>query len=117
MASPPYSGTIPMGTLAIPPEWTSLPSAKRKRLRHDFIVVDRQGGYGVFLRVRKNLAATDPPLHTYSWDLNSDLNKIFAPCPARSFRRLALRRVLRPPSRPLPPRMELALDACTEAFR
>jgi hypothetical protein len=24
---------------------------------------------------------------------------------------------LRPPSRPLPPRMELALDACTEAFR
>jgi hypothetical protein len=44
---------------------------------YGFIVVDR-GGNGVTLRVRPNYPAKDQLLHIWSWQLQNDLNAIFA---------------------------------------
>jgi hypothetical protein len=84
-----YSGTIPMGgLLALPPslsiaslglitaEGAAIAAAAQK---YGFIVVDR-GGRGITIKGNPVKPKTNfnQALHTYSWQLQSDIAKIFA---------------------------------------
>lgn len=85
--TPPYSGSLPMGTrLAIPAD-TALDSLLLKTSagraiavaahRYGFIIVDR-GGEGFTLRVRRNSPKPVDDLHNGSPALQDDLRTIFA---------------------------------------
>jgi hypothetical protein len=85
--SPPYSGSLPMGTrLAIPAD-TALDSLKLKTSsgrtiaaaahRYGFIIVDR-GGEGITMRIRRNSPKPNDDLHNPTPELQDDLRVIFA---------------------------------------
>jgi len=85
-ASPPYSGSIPMGGRFAIPRTVSLSSLKLQTKQgqsiakaaqtYGFIVVDRDGA-GITLKVQPNAQTKDPLLHAWNSQLQADLLTIF----------------------------------------
>jgi hypothetical protein len=83
----PYSGDLPMGArLAIPSQLridhlgltTKAGTAIAKAAQdYGFVIVDR-GGEGITIRVRPTQTPSEPALHSYDAQLDTDLRRIFA---------------------------------------